>query len=291
MKYSCIHTHTTFCDGRDDIETYCQAAWERGFVSIGFSAHAPVGRKAGLVTDWHLGDARLTEYLDTVRDARRRWEGRLPVYLGLEVDYIEGRMGPADADYRDLGLDYLIGSVHYVFPPDGGEPIAVDGSPEEFAADVRSRFNHDGELLAETYWDTLLAMVNAGGFDVLGHFDLVKKNNEGNRWFKAEGERYRKKAESLIGPIAESASVVEVNTGGLIRGRTREAYPSPSLLRLLGTRGVPVTITADAHEASHLGGFYAEARETLRNSGYTETVLFAGRQARKPIWTKEPLEI
>jgi histidinol phosphatase-like PHP family hydrolase len=29
--YSCLHTHTVFCDGSDDIETFCQTAHAKGF--------------------------------------------------------------------------------------------------------------------------------------------------------------------------------------------------------------------------------------------------------------------
>ena len=100
MHFACIHTHTIFDDGADDIESCCRVAYEKGLVSLGFSAHAPVTKKTGFRTDWHLSDERLEEYIDCVRAAKKRWEGKLPVYLGFEVDFIDGLMGPADRDYR-----------------------------------------------------------------------------------------------------------------------------------------------------------------------------------------------
>ncbi|MDR1148402.1 MAG: PHP domain-containing protein, partial [Spirochaetaceae bacterium] len=89
MEYSCLHTHTSFCDGSGSVEDFCAAAYEKKFVSIGFSAHAPVGKKTGLKTDWHLSDERFDEYRQAVREAGAAWRGKLDVYLGLEVDYIE----------------------------------------------------------------------------------------------------------------------------------------------------------------------------------------------------------
>jgi histidinol-phosphatase (PHP family) len=289
MRYSCLHTHTTFCDGHDSIETCCRAAWQGGFESIGFSAHAPLGKKTGLSSDWHLPDERLTEYLDAVQDARRRWAGRLAVYLGLETDYIRGSMGPADPDYREMGLDYTIGSVHYIFPPDGGKPVTVDSSPAEFEENLRRRFGGDGEALMEIYWDTLEEMIRAGGFDILGHADIIKKNNPGEKWFSMTGERYQQRLIRAAEAIARSGVVTEVNTGAINRGTLREPYPSRSFLELLQKRAVPVTITADAHRASHLGGHYDTARETLLAAGYTRIMFFEGRQGNRPVWTGDPL--
>ncbi|GHV89171.1 histidinol-phosphatase [Spirochaetia bacterium] len=287
MKYSSLHTHTTFCDGQDDIETYIRVAWERGFHSIGFSAHAPV-EKAGLCTGWHLKQERLEAYLDAVRAARRRWEGKIPVYLGLEIDWIQGRMGPADREYQTLGLDYIIGAVHYVLPPDNGPPIAVDSAPAEFEQDLKTRFNGDGEALAAAYWATESEMIQAGGFDILAHLDLIKKNNGGDRWFST-ATPYLRAVTALIDPIVRSGVVVEINTGGLNRGSTTETYPSRTILSLLHEKTVPVIITADAHAVTHLGGHYDTARQTLHQSGYTKTVLFEGRQSGTPIWREDEL--
>jgi histidinol-phosphatase (PHP family) len=260
----------------------CRAAFEKGLASIGFSSHAPVEHAVGK-TDWHLPQARLAEYLDAVRSAKRRWAGKIAVYLGLEVDYIRGRMGPADRVYRELGLDYIIGSVHYVFPPGGGEPFTVDSPKDEFERDFRLGFGGDGEALAAVYWETAAEMIRAGGFDILGHLDLVKKNNPGGRWFSAAAPHSPEQA-AIIPLIAGSGCVVEVNTGGMNRGFFDEPYPSPPLLSLLREAAVPVIITADAHSAAHLDGHYREAGEILLKAGYRRVSVFEGRHAGKPVW-------
>jgi len=287
--YSCLHTHTTFCDGDSDVESFCRTAWEKGLSAIGFSAHAPITKKTGWHTDWHMPDDRLEEYMESVRSARRRWEGKLPVYLGLEVDFIAGLIGPRD--FQDLGLDYIIGSVHYVLPPNGGGPFTVDGPEEEFAAGLAC-FNGDGEALMEAYWDCVEAMIRAGGFDIIGHLDLIKKNNQRNNVFNIEGKRYRNRIRKIVPLIDQSGAVVEVNTGGLNRGKTADPYPSREILELLHSSesyGIPVIITADAHSPDHLGGHYDDARQTLLDAGYTRAVSFQGRQHGKAVWTEEPL--
>jgi histidinol-phosphatase (PHP family) len=232
-----------------------------------------------------MPEDRLGEYIQEVSSARRRWEGKLQVFLGLEADYISGLMGPGDPEIQSLGLDYIIGSVHYVTPPQG-EPFAVDGPAEEFEQDVREKFNGDGEAVMEAYWDAVENMIHAGGFDILGHADLIKKNNSGDRWFKLQGERYQERLTRTAMLAAESGVVVEVNTGGLARGRYPELYPSPAFL---GFRKLPVTINADAHKAEQLGGYYDTAREALLAAGYTNALLFEGRRDGQPLWSEDPL--
>ena len=295
MRFACIHTHSSFCDGKDDIETLCRTAHEKGLGSLGFSAHAPVTLKTGLRTDWHLPDDRLAEYLDSVGTAKKRWEGKLPIYLGLEIDFIDGLMGPADRDYLEMGLDYIIASVHYVFPPKG-KPFTVDDSAENVRKGIQEGYGGDAMGMLEAYLASEEAMIRAGGFDVLGHPDLVKVNNAcpelpgTGQLFSEDSDFYREKIAAIAKlmsaqqPGSTNAPAAEVNTGGLNRGRVTECYPSPAFLRLFRENGVPMVINADAHKAADLDGHYEEARKTLLAAGYTETVLFAGRQDGKAVW-------
>jgi histidinol-phosphatase (PHP family) len=288
MTLSCIHTHTRFCDGQGEVEGFCRKALEKGFGSLGFSSHAPILKKTGMATDWNMKEERLEAYLDEVRAAKRRWEGRLNVYLGLEVDFIPGLMGPADRDYRDMGLDYIIGSVHYIVPPRGA-PFTVDGPPDELEQGVQEGWGGDAQGMVNAYWDNLEAMLRAGGLDVLGHPDLVKKNNLRNRWFSEEDGFYRRRILAMAALAAQTGVTAEINTGGMNRKKIPVPYPSLPVLRLFREQGVPIVINADAHRAEDLDGHYGEAREALLAAGYTETALFEGRKDGLPCWRFEKL--
>ncbi|MDR1575102.1 MAG: histidinol-phosphatase [Treponema sp.] len=280
---SSLHTHTLFCDGRDDVETMCRAAFDKGLCAIGFSAHGPLFKKTGIKTSWHISDERLDAYIGEVRSARLRWEGKLAVYLGLEVDYIKGLRSARDPDIQALPLDYIIGSVHYITPANGAELFTVDGPAEELERGVREGFGGDGEAMMHAYWDAAGEMIALGGFDILGHIDLVKKNNQDGRWFAIE-EACRGRAAETARLAAAAGLTVELNTGGLNRRITRDTYPSPSFLRLFRERRVPALITADAHRAEDLDGHYDVALQTLREAGYTEHPLFRGKKNGKPLW-------
>jgi len=275
MRLACLHTHTDFCDGADTVDAMCRAAFDSGLSAIGFSAHAPLPFR----TAWHLSADRLEEYAHAVRTAAAEWKGRLPVYLGLELDYIEGIAGPAEGRFESIGLDYSIGSVHYLVPENGAEPFTVDGPYEEWARGVEEGYGGDGEAAAEAYWRAVGRMAKAGGFDFVGHLDLVKKNNGAGgrpRSFDPDGPRYRSAALEALEEIRKAGTVVEVNTGALNRGSLSETYPSIELLEEARGRGIRVVVNADAHRAAHVAGHYEEARRALRAAGYEFAVLFNG---------------
>jgi histidinol-phosphatase (PHP family) len=131
-RFSSLHTHTVFCDGKDDIETMCRAAYDKNLCAIGFSSHAPIFEQTGIRTDWNLHEDRIEEYAHEVRAAKERWQGKLLVFLGFEVDYIKGLRFATDADINAVKPDYLIGSVHYAFPPNGAPPLPLTARTKSF---------------------------------------------------------------------------------------------------------------------------------------------------------------
>jgi histidinol-phosphatase (PHP family) len=275
----------------------CRTAYEKGLVSIGFSSHAPVG-KTGLKTTWHMKDEKLGEYINEVKAARLRWEGKLAVYLGLEVDYIKGLRSPMDKDIKDLNLDYTIGAVHYLTPPHG-ELFTVDGPLEELENGILDGFGGDGESMLSAYLNNVMEMVTLGGFDIVAHLEKKQKNHSSQgssafrdkqgRWFEMENADYIRKMEEIARAISSSGLVVEANTGGIKRGYVTETYPSLAVLSLLHKYKIPVIISADAHNPKDLDGHYSEARQILLDAGYTSHVLFEGRKNGKPIWAERPL--
>jgi histidinol-phosphatase (PHP family) len=288
MEFSCLHTHTSFCDGKGEIDDFCRAAVEKGFRSLGFSAHAPIEKKTGIKSDCNLKDDRLEEYVEAVRTAKKKWEGRLAVYLGLEADFIPGLIAPWDEDFMNLGLDYVIGSVHFILPRHGA-PFTVDDSVEVVESGLRDGFGGDREAMVKAYWDSVEAMINGGCFDILGHVDLVKKNNSSLNLFAESGESYSRRCGLIAGMVSKRRLIVEINTGGINRGKISDPYPSLAMLKAFCEKEAPVIINADAHKPEDLDGHYNEAVNALKSAGYKETVLFEGRKEGRPRW--KPVKI
>lgn len=276
------HTHCEFCDGKTSARNMARAASESGFKVLGFSSHAPLP----FSTAWTMDTARLPGYAAEIRELGKRYAPGMEILLGLEVDFIEGMCGPADGRFDGVGLDYRIGSVHHVAPPALGEnPLStVDGQQHGFDALIARGYGGDGLALARDYYRTLALCIDAGGFDIVGHFDLIRKNNPGQSRFREDTPAYREAAMMAVDRLKGDEFIVEINTGGMARGKTDSPYPASWILRELRARGVPVCVNADAHETRHLLACREAGLAAAREAGYGElTVIAAGGRKRVPL--------
>jgi len=233
-----------------------------------------------------MSECNLHKYIDEINAARSRWQGKLKVFAGLELDYIKGLCCAKDKDIISLGLDFIISSVHYIVPDNGAQLFTIDGSAEELEQGIREGFGGDGLALMHAYWDAVAEMIAVGGFDILGHADLLMKNNRNSRWFNPQGEEYKSRLPEIAKAVSNCGCIAEINTGGLNRGSYTSTYPSGLLLRLFCENKVPMLISADAHKAQDIDGHYETARQTLKEAGFTEYMLFDGTVEGQPLWRR-----
>ena len=102
----------------------------------------------------------------------------------------------------------------------------------------------------------------------MGHFDLIKKINRGNKFFDEGAPRYEAAANAALDAAAAARCVLEVNTSGVFRGYRDDFFPGEALLRRWKELGGEVVITADAHVAQALTYGYDEAAAQLKALGY-----------------------
>lgn len=270
MVLSNYHSHTPYCDGRDGCPEMARTACESGYRVLGFSAHAPLP----FGTEWNMDETDMGRYASEVRALAQEYRGRMEVLLGYEMDYLAGTRGPASDFWRGVDRDFAIGSVHYLRAPDGSLST-VDDKPPVVKAFLDAGYSGDGKRLALDYWAALRSMVAEGGFDILGHFDLVKKNALPCGLFTGSEPWYRDAAMECAQAAARSGVVVEVNTGGLARGSIRECYPSAWIISEMDKLGIRLTVDSDAHESAHLA-YSRFGYEALRASGVRECWYLSG---------------
>jgi histidinol-phosphatase (PHP family) len=279
------HTHCDFCDGRASAADMAAAAADVGYDVLGFSSHCPLPFPG----DGNMELSRLGEYKTEIRRLGREWAPRsLEILVGLEIDWIPGLCSPRDEVFAGADLDYKIGSIHYVELPGSGR-FAVDHE----LAHVRERLaayegEDAGRAMYETYYRRLSELIESGGFDILAHFDLVKKNNGAEnpgRYFDESSPGYLDSALGAARLLKGKDIVAEINVGGMSRGKVKEPYPSLPILRELHACGVRITFSADAHAPAHLGAHLDSARELARAAGYDSVaVLTRGK------WTEVGIE-
>jgi histidinol-phosphatase (PHP family) len=274
------HTHTRHCDGTCTPTDFAEAALSKGMPRLGFSGHNVVP----FPTDWTMPKENLASYLAETRECKARYAGRLEVFVGMEVDYIPGVASPSHPDTRALGLDFVIGSVHFIGPSDGAHEWTVDGPREELEAVLRKGFGGSMRALVERYYRLVGVMARTARPDIIGHFDVVKKNNRDGDYFSEEEPWYRQAAFEALEAIAASGSVMELNTGGIVRNTSGALYPSRWILERARELGIPVMVSSDAHKPANIDGWFGEAIALLRGIGFR-----AQRQLTLAGWVEQGL--
>lgn len=277
MKKCNYHTHTLFCDGTDSAADMVEAAIREHMDEIGFSAHGAWP----FATKWHLDPTRYTEYRDAIRALAMKYAQTIRIRYGFEADYIPGITAPDSSIYSRFEPDYLIGSVHLLAGDKKNSGVwSVDGPAEEVAEGLADVFANNGKRAVQKYWHTVREMVASCDFDIIGHLDLVRKRNGVLHFFDESDPWYRRELMETVKTIARSGKIVELNTGGMARKALDGIYPSDPLLSMLYRRGVPVTISSDAHRSADLTFAYDTALDAARRAGYREIALLATNPAR-----------
>lgn len=236
-----FHSHTEFCDGRAQMQAFAAKAVELGFRHYGFSPHSPIP----IESPCNMAKSKVEDYLHEVARIQELYAGSpTRFHASMEIDYLDGNWGPANDYFQSLPLDYRIGSVHFI-PDQDGQYVDIDGNYESFKVKMEKHFRNDIRYVVETFYSQSSDMVDAGGFDILGHMDKVGHNASSYCPGIEEEAWYRDAALNLIDKVARSGISVELNTKAY-RDHGR-FFPSLRYLQELKRRGVGIIINSDAH--------------------------------------------
>lgn len=269
MQHFNLHTHSTFSDGKSLMEETVEEAIRQGMHTIGFTDHSmvPFENRVSIQND------KVDEYINHLKELKTRYLDKIDILLSMEMEFVPGIVTDFEKTKHDLGLDYLIGSVHLV----GKDPDNlwfIDGKNiEPYDIGLQKYFGGDIRKGVRAYFDQENEMIETEKFDIIGHFDKVKMNARG-RYFHEDEKWYRDMVLETLDLIKEHDLIVEVNTRGLYKQRYDGFYPSSWLLPRMKELDVPVVISSDAHQYYELTYFFKEAEDALKSVGYNATMCF-----------------
>jgi histidinol-phosphatase (PHP family) len=250
--------HSHLCrHGEGEIDQYVEKAIEIGLSEIGFAEHIPIPELDDPTGRMDIRDFPV--YLTEVAEAQKKYP-EITVRLGLEADYLPGHMDFISAFIQRYPFDFVIGSVHFIGDWDFSNPVFLHRFEE---------FGVDSAWIS--YYRLLTEAASTGLYDIIGHFDVIKKFK---RFPSADIAEH---VHTALQAIKENDLVLDVNTGGK-RGLVREIYPSPDILQLAREMDIPVILGSDAHAPGEVASFFPECLTTLRQIGYSETVVFSQRR-------------
>ena len=158
MQLSNYHSHCNFCDGRSYPEDFVRFAVARGFRAYGFSSHSPLPFE----TFWNMSRDDMDEYLAEIARLKAKYEGQIELYVGLEVDFLDRTYNASIPYFKNLPLDYRIGSIHFLpLSPvlEERNMACIDGAYSEFARTVDAFFEGDIRRMVRRYFEAEMEMV------------------------------------------------------------------------------------------------------------------------------------
>ncbi|WP_251619981.1 histidinol-phosphatase [Odoribacter lunatus] len=255
------HSHCSFCDGNAPMEEFVKAAIEAGFIAYGFSSHAPLPFSAR----WTLAREEMPAYLAEFERLKREYEGKIELYVGLEIDYLNEASNPASVYFQQLPLDFRIGSVHLVYAPDG-EIVDTDTGAENFKRLVDANFHGDLKALVGAYFEASMRMLEKGGFDIIGHTNKVWYNAEQCETGVTDSAWYQAKLADLFALIAETGAMVEINTKYFHRNGS--FFPNVKDWKYIKRWNLPIVVNSDVHFPELVNAGRSEALKLLKEAGF-----------------------
>jgi histidinol-phosphatase (PHP family) len=256
------HTHTHFCDGKENMRFFVEKAMELKFDQLGFSPHAPISH----LYDFTLTDDEIPEYLLEVERYQKKYP-QIEIFKGMECDFIPGITKDFSYYKNNFNLDYIIGGVHLIKVPNSNDIWFIDGPKRETYDDGIARFfNHDIKKAVTCFWEQTYQMIETQKFDIIAHLDKIKMHNQ-NRFFKEDEDWYVKLVDHAVDLIIKNNLIVEINSRGIYRLRCDSFYPSDYILRKLAKAKASIVISSDAHKAEELPLYYEEAKVKLQSFG------------------------
>ena len=259
-----LHTHTTFCDGKNSPEEMVLSAISKGFSVLGFSGHG--------YTSYDLAYCMkdMGGYISTVNMLKEKYKDKIEIYLGVEED--------ASSYLNRSDYDYILGSNHYV--KKDGVYYPVDSRKENFKTNLELFDNNPLEL-AKNYYEILINYIKERKPDIVGHFDLITKFDEVEKSCYLNNPEYHKMAENYLLSVINEPCIFEVNTGAISRGYRTSVYPYENLLHVLCKNGGRIILSSDSHSADTLDFYFDEATYVLKNIGFKERYILKNNEFTK----------
>ncbi len=269
MYSSNFHSHNSFCDGSSSMEEFVCFALSEKLNKYGFSSHAPLP----FHTSWSMNISDFSDYHREFLRLKKKYKGKIELYFGLEVDYIEGCTDANDNFYKSHQFDFLIGSVHFLDKTEDGIYWSVDGHYHDFQTGLNQLYEGDIVAAVRRFFDVSNQMIDKGGFDIVGHVDKIMMHALKFKNFSISDKYYQDLMQQTFENIRRRGLLLEINTKSLIEfGYT---YPHKHFFSIIKEMKIPLVLNSDCHYTNKITDGFALALAELKKSGIKELFEFS----------------
>lgn len=277
-----FHTHSNFDDGTVKIEEYVKDSLRQNVSILGFSPHNPLP----FPVDWVIKKEDFKEYCKTIQTLREKYKDKIRILLGLEMDFLPSINSFYKEEIDLSTLDFHIGSVHFVNFFNEKNGWAIDGSQEDFERGLDEIYSGNIKKVVKDYFKLIRNMLKLENPDIVAHLDLIKMNNKDEKYFSEEENWYKEAVLDTLNAVTKSHSILEINTGGIARGKTDSLYPSNWIIEEAYNMRIPITLCSDAHRPEQITAKFKEAAVLLNSIGYKEVYIL-----HKKTWAPHPISV
>lgn len=263
------HSHNSYCDGKNTMEEMVLSSIDKGIKYFGISSHAHIKNEE----HWTMSENKLNLYLKEINMLKEKYKEKIYIYKGLEIDY-----------FKDIGLnptalpimkelDYFIGSVHSLGSKKSGGYWYVDDTLESMEQGMDELYNGNVQAAVKDYYNNIIDMVIKYQPNIVGHIDIIKKNNKGNYFFNERESWYKEIVKKVLLKIKNKKSIIEINTGGIPRYGYDCLYPSTYILEEINRNNINITVSGDSHDIDSVNFYYDEIYEMIKDIGFERIMI------------------
>lgn len=219
------HTHTVYCHhAYNTAEEMIKAAIKLGYLTIGFSEHAPLKPRR----NFRLNTEEVPEYIDEINKLKIKYKDQIRILCGFECEYHRDEKNYYQNLKNMKGVDYLILGNHN------------KGNPHN--AQEWNGSNVDLFM----YCEQLIDGLESGLFLMVAHPDFIF------RYYPNWDNDCAIITQKIIDTSIKYNAPLGFNLNGLANKRTNMDYPADEFWKIVAKSKAKVIIETDAHQIETL---------------------------------------
>lgn len=239
------HIHPTVLALPDRIEHFVESALSKNIYEICVTDHMPLS--ISNASD-RIPRGMVREYCRSVREAKKKYEGKISIRCGIEIDFHPSIMSEVEQVLEEGEFDFILASSHmHIFI-------------KEYS---RYTFND----FASAALENSLKAVETEKFHAISHLDMYRFVFEDPHRFPLKNDGYdvdvhKALINELLDKMAKCGMRLEINPHLAESKRNISfSYPEKTIVKWALEKGIRFSYGSDAHEADSVGAFLSELEE------------------------------
>lgn len=260
-----LHNHTIISHGTADAETMHDAGKQAGLDYMGISEHSPL--PDGFFCRLYTGDlaGEFPRLVEKVLELKKKPDSP-KMLLGLELDWLPGRMDWMRGLVNEYPFDYVLGSLHFL----DGWSVGNDLNWRNL--DRAGRFGR-----FSGYYYEMASMAASGLAQIASHPDFIKMRAFADYHAWLGTPQGRDALRAALESMARHNVAMEVNSAGL-RQEFHEPYPCAQIMRIARELDLQIVFGSDAHSPEDSGSCLDVLKEYAGSFGFDHSLIFINKK-------------